>query len=200
MDFEFVENKRLKKQLEFLTEIDKMKNVFRRNALVDASRRENDAEHSWHLALYVMLLNEHCSEKIDVEHTVKMVVCHDLIEIYAGDTFAYDTDGYKDKKEREAASADRLFSLLEPDQSLMLRSLWEEFEEKATTESKFANACDRLQPLLHNYLTDGLTWREGNVKLQQVLDRMDIIRQISPGLWRVIEGVVDAYVQNGVLK
>ncbi len=199
-NFNFLDNDRLKKQLEFLVEIDKMKQVFRRTVLVDKSRRENDAEHSWHFALYGMLLNEYCSDDIDVNKVMKIGLVHDLVEVYAGDTFAYDEKGKIDKQQRELEAADKLFGMLPDDQRDEIRALWDEFEAKETKESRCANVCDRLQPLIHNFLTDGHTWKEGDVSSAQVLKRMDIIRETSPELWKVVTGIVETSINQGILK
>ncbi len=199
--FDFLNNDKLKKQLDFLVEIDKMKSVFRRTVILDGTkRRENDAEHSWHFALYAMLLSEYSAEKVDVDKTVKIALVHDLVEIYAGDTFAYDEKGKLDKEIREKESADRLFGMLDGEQGNEIRALWEEFEAKETAEAKYANVCDRLAPLIHNYLTEGHTWKEGNVSSAQVLERMDVIRTAAPELWKVVEGIVETSVEQGILR
>lgn len=199
-NFDFLDNEKLKKQLGFLVEIDKMKNVFRRTVITDCSRRENDAEHSWHFAMFALLLSEYSAEKVDVEKTVKIALVHDLVEVYAGDTFAYDEQGKKDKSQRELQAADRIFGMLPREQGKYLRSLWEEFEAKQTPEAKYANVCDRLQPLIHNYLTNGHTWKEGNVNSRQVLERMYIIKDTAPELWKAVTGMVDISIEQGILK
>lgn len=199
--FDFLENEKLRRQLDFLTEIDKMKTVFRRTVILDGSeRRENDAEHSWHFALYAMLLSEYCPDKVDVNKCIKIALVHDLVEIYAGDTFAYDEKGKLDKEKREKEAADKLFGMLEGEQGKEIRALWEEFEAKETPEAKYANVCDRLGPLIHNYLTDGFTWKEGNVDSTQVRERMDIIRTTTPELWKVAEGIIENSVKQGILR
>lgn len=198
--FDFLDNERLKKQIEFLVEIDKMKNVFRRTVLIDSSRRENDAEHSWHFAMLALILNEYCSEAIDVSRVIKIALCHDLVEIYAGDTFAYDSEAHKDKQDREKEAADKLFSLLPEDEGREIMDLWIEFENKETPESRFANVCDRFQPLIHNYLTNGHTWKEGGVRSEQVLERMSIIKDTAPELWKAVTGIVRESVKSGILK
>lgn len=199
-DFSFVTNNKLKRQLDFLVEIDKMKNIFRRTVIINKLRRENDAEHSWHFAMYAMILEEYSPEHIDINKVIKIALVHDLVEIYAGDTFAYDSEGYKNKKQREIEAANNLFGSIGSEQGNYLRSLWEEFEEKETAESRFANVCDRLQPLIHNYFTDGHTWREGDVSSSQVLERMDIIRTASPELWKVVTEIVDKSIKRGILR
>ena len=199
-NFNFIKNEKLKKQIEFAVTVDKMKEVLRRNLVVSGERRENDAEHSWHLALMAMLLEEYSAEKVNIEKVLKIALVHDLVEVYAGDTFAYDEKGYEDKEERERAAADKLFGSLEGEQSAEIRALWDEFEAIETSESKYANAIDRIQPLILNYLTNGHTWKQGNVHVPQILRRMDIIRTAAPELWQVVEGIIADSVEKGILK
>ncbi len=199
-NFNFIKNEKLKKQIEFAVTVDKMKEVLRRNLVVSGERRENDAEHSWHLALMAMLLEEYSAEKVNIEKVLKIALVHDLVEVYAGDTFAYDEKGYEDKEERERAAADKLFGSLEGEQSAEIRALWDEFEAIETPESKYANAIDRIQPLILNYLTNGHTWKQGNVHVPQILRRMDIIRTAAPELWQVVEGIIADSVEKGILK
>lgn len=198
-DFNFLQNERLKKQLAFLIEIDKMKQVFRRTVLMDSTRRENDAEHSWHFAMCALILSEYAPDNIDLYKCIKIALVHDLVEIYAGDTFAYDTKGLTDKAEREQKSAEMLFGILPDDQSDEIKTLWLEFEEKKTKESIYANICDRFMPLLHNYITNGYTWKEGNVISSQVLDRCRVIKDNSPELWNVISGMIQNAITSGFL-
>jgi putative hydrolase of HD superfamily len=198
--FEFIENEKLRKQIEFAVEIDKMKLVLRRNLVADGSKREDDAAHSWHLAIMSMILEEYSAEKIDVNRVIKIALVHDLVEVYAGDTFAYDSKGYEDKEQRERDAADKLFGMLEGEQSTEIRALWDEFEAVDTAESKYANAIDRIQPLLLNYLTNGHTWKLGSVSSAQVYKRMDIIRTATPELWDIVEGVIRDSLRKGLLK
>ena len=198
--FNFIKNEKLKKQIEFAVKVDKMKEVLRSNLVVSGERRENDAEHSWHLALMAMLLEEYSAEKVNIEKVLKIALVHDLVEVYAGDTFAYDEKGYEDKDERERAAADKLFGSLDGEQGKEIRALWDEFEAIETPESKYANAIDRIQPLILNYLTNGHTWRLGNVHVPQIYKRMDIIRTAAPELWQVVEGVIADSVEKGILK
>jgi len=191
---------RLSRQIGFVREIDKLKAVFRQTWLLDGSRKENDAEHSWHLATMAMLLGEHAAEPgIDVARVVRMTLVHDLVEIDAGDTFVYDEAGARDKARREQAAADRLFALLPPDQAAEMRALWEEFEARQTPEARFAAALDRLQPLLHNYYTQGAAWREHGVKLAQVLDRNRHMAEGAPRLWAFAERLIRDAVEKGYL-
>ncbi len=193
-------SKRLKNQLEFLVEIDKMKSVLRRTLIIDGSRRENDAEHSWHLAMLAMVLEEYSEREINISRVVRMCLVHDLVEVYAGDTFAYDEKGYEDKLARENAAADKLFSMLPPEQGSEFRALWEEFDEAETADAMYAAAMDRLQPIMNNFMTNGHTWREGNVTSDKVLDRMQKIKQATPELWPVVEYIVNTSVEKGILK
>lgn len=174
---------RLKKQFDFIQEIDKEKNVFRQTYLADANRKENDAEHSWHMAVMALLLSEYANDKIDVLRTMSMILVHDLVEIYAGDTYAYDTAGNADKLEREQAAADRLFALLPDDQRDKMRGLWDEFEEGVTAEAKFASTMDKIQPLMLNNASGGLSWKEHEVKASQVYNRNIKTAEGSTVLW-----------------
>lgn len=174
---------RLKKQFAFIQEIDKEKTVFRQTYLADASRKENDAEHSWHMAVMAMILSEYSNEEIDVLRTMSMILVHDLVEIYAGDTYAYDTAGNEDKLERELAAADKLFSLLPDDQRDKMRGLWDEFEAGKTAEAKFASTLDKIQPLMLNNASGGLSWKEHGVKASQVYDRNIKTSEGSKALW-----------------
>ena len=194
------ENDRLTRQIEFLLEIDRLKRVLRQTWHLDQSRRENDAEHSWHLAVMALLLAEYAAEpEIDLARVVKMVLVHDLVEIDAGDTFAYDDVGALDKAEREQAAADRIFALLPGDQAAEIRDLWEEFEARQTPEARYAAGLDRLQPLLHNYHTQGRTWREHNVTSDQVLARNRHMAEGAPELWRYAESRIHEAVAKGHL-
>lgn len=191
---------RLAQQIAFLEEIDRLKGVLRRTALIDRSRLENSAEHSWHLAMMGLVLAEHAPEGTDTAHAVRMLLVHDLVEIDAGDTFAYDPGAHHDKAAREAAAADRLFALLPPDLETELRALWEEFEAGATREARFANALDRFSGLLQNWGGgDGGTWRQHGVTRDAVLRRMEPIRGGAPALWPFVAGVVEAATAAGFI-
>lgn len=198
--FSFIKDEKLHKQIKFAIVIDEMKNIFRRNLIIDGSRRENDAEHSWNLAMLAMLFEEYSTEKVDIERVLKIALVHDLIEVYAGDTFAYDVKGNEDKLQREIESANKLFGILDPVQGAEIRALWDEFEAKETAESKYANAIDRIQPLINNYLTNGHTWKEGDVHAPQIYKRMDIIRTTTPALWPIVEGIINTSIEIGILK
>ena len=192
-------NGRLAKQMEFMLEADKSKLVGRQTYLADGSRKENDAEHSWHLALMAALLAEHAREKIDVGRTMLMTLIHDLVEIDAGDTYAYDEEGKKTKREREVKAATRIFNLLPEDQAAGLMELWEEFEAFETAESKFAHALDCIQPILLNDATDGRSWREHQVKKSQVLKRNARTAEGSEDIMELVEHILDENVKKGNL-
>ena len=179
-DFLSSRNVRLDQQLKFTAEIDKMTAIIRRTSLIDKSRRENDAEHSWHIAVMAMLFEEYAVEPVNVARAVEMCVVHDLIEIYAGDTFAYDVQGNIGKADREREAADKLFKLLPEEQGTMIRSLWEEFDAMETPDAKYASCMDRLQPFLHNTLTEGFTWVGSGTYRAVVKDQMfSVLRQLS---------------------
>ena len=200
-DFISSDMERLDMQLKFTAEIDKMTSVLRRTMLLDKSRRENDAEHSWHIAVMALLFEEYASEPVDIGHAIKMCVVHDLIEIYAGDTFAYDVEGNKSKAEREEKAADRLFALLPEEQGAYIRALWEEFDRMETADSKYAACLDRLQPFFHNTLTEGHTWVEsGTTNRAAVEKRMSIVKAFMPDVWPWVEKNIDNAVEKGWLK
>ena len=193
-------NARLAQQLAFIVEIDRLKGIIRRAPLIDGSRRQNSAEHSWHLALMAMVLAEHIDEPVDVGRTIRLVLVHDIIEIDAGDTFAYDLTGYVDKAEREERAAGRIFGLLPGDQAAEFRALWDEFEAHQTAEARFANALDRLMPLLHNYLNEGGVWRENGIGADRVRQRMAPVGEVSAELGDLVEAFVMAAVERGYIE
>jgi putative hydrolase of HD superfamily len=191
--FEFAEDgasARLLAQLRFVGEVDRLKEVLRRTALIGGARRENSAEHSWHVALAAVVLAEYARETLDVAHVVKMLLVHDVVEIDAGDTFAYDLVGKASQAAREAAAAHHLFGLLPLEQGDALRALWEEFEACTTAEAKFANAMDRLLPALQNYANGGGTWRDAQVNQPRVVERLQPIDEGAPALWEFVEGLL----------
>jgi putative hydrolase of HD superfamily len=191
---------RFRQQIEFILEVDKLKKVLRKTILMDRSRRENSAEHSWHIALMVLILSEYAKDSaVDLFRVMKILLVHDLIEIDAGDTYCYDDQGRKDQAGREKKAADRIFNLLPADQATTLRQLWDEFEERKTPESKFANALDRLQPFLHNYFTAGQIWQENNIKSAQVRARMHPVDDGAPILWNYVNALIDDGVKKGFL-
>ena len=193
------DNDRLNRQLLFSAEIDRMTAILRRTVLIDGSRRENDAEHSWHIAVMAMLVEEYAPVKIDLGRVVQMCVVHDIVEIEAGDTFAYDTAGNADKEAREKEAADRIFSGLPEEQGKMLRRLWEEFDAMETADAKYAACMDRLQPFLHNTLTEGHTWGKGQVSRTAVEKRMQIIKEFMPEVYGWILKNLDRAEQLGWL-
>ncbi|MBQ9700632.1 MAG: HD domain-containing protein [Lachnospiraceae bacterium] len=191
---------RLKKQMAFSLEMDKEKGIGRQTYILDALRKENDAEHGWHLALMVMVLSEYANEPIDIMRTMSMVVIHDTVEIDAGDTYAYDEKGYESKAEREQKAADRIFNILPEDQAQYFMELWREFEEAKTPEAKFANTLDSVQPLMLNDASNGLAWREHQVAASKVRDRA--LRKIRPGserLYQMVMEIIDDNVRKGNL-
>ncbi len=191
---------RLTSQLAFLIEIDRLKGVVRQTSLCDGSRRENSAEHSWHLAMMAAVMAEHAGSGVDVARVVKMVLVHDLVEIDAGDTFAYDTAGYVGKDERERAAANRIFGMLPADQTAELRALWDEFEAGESAEARFANALDRLQPLLANHHSKGGSWRAHGVSRAQVLKRMAPIERALPDVWPMVLEIVQENCALGHIR
>lgn len=190
---------RLNAQIGFIVEIDKAKAVLRQNKVSDGSRRENDAEHSWHLCMMALLLAEYANEPIDVGKVIRMLLVHDLVEIDAGDTFAYDIDRQADKAERERAAADRIFGLLPEDQGKALRSLWEEFEARESPEARFAAAMDRLQPMMLNFASRGDAWLRHGVSAEKVRARNEHIKEGSLTLWEYARGLIDEAVRTGYL-
>lgn len=191
---------RLKKQMDFLLETDKLKFITRQTYLSDGKRKENDGEHSWHLALMAVLLSEYSNEEIDLVKVITMVLIHDIVEIDAGDTYAYDAAGNQSKREREVKAADRIFNILPKDQAVKFRQLWEEFEAYETPEAKFAHVCDNVQPLMLNDATDGLAWREHDVKKSQVLQRNSRTGEGSKVMMEYVNQVLDKNVESGNLK
>jgi len=188
---------RLGRQLAFLIEVDRLKTVLRASTLAAADRRENDAEHSWHLALMVPVLAEYADEPIDVGHTIRLVVVHDLVEVYAGDTPLYDDKARTSQVERELAAADQLFGLLPEDQAREFRALWDEFEARVTPEARFAKAIDRLEPNLLNWMAGGGTWLTPGVTVDTVRTRTAHIGEASAALGTAMEALLDGAEANG---
>ena len=194
-------NHRLLKQIEFIVEIDKLKQIYRQNIITGANRNENDAEHSWHLAVMAVLLSEYSAHKdLDILKVIKMVLVHDLVEIDAGDTFCYDVKGHEDKAERELKAAERLFSILPEDQAREVWELWREFEELKTPEAIFAGCVDRFEPLLLNYNTDGHTWKKPGVTKDKVLKRNELLEKNAPELWEYVKQALEDSMKRGFLK
>ena len=193
-------DERLKKQLDFALEIDKEKNIFRQTHLSGHGRNENDAEHAWHMAIMAYLLREYSNEPVDITRVMLMCLIHDVVEIDAGDTYAYDAEGLKTQKAREEAAKERIYSLLPEDQKKELAAIFDEFEESKTPESKFAHAMDNLQPLMLNNSNDGGDWREHGVSAKQVYGRQDRTKEGSEKLYEITEQIIKKHVEKGNLK
>lgn len=213
-----MENERLKKQLEFLLTLDKLKNVYRQTYILCDDlpqgskefddnfkekkllpRRENDAEHSFSLAIAAAVLAEYSNEPVEVAKVMKMVLVHDAVEIYAGDTYCYDDEGAKTKEAREKAAAEKIFGALPEEQAAEYRALWDEFERNDTPEARFSNAMDRIQPLLLNYSREGYSWKEHGVNSSQVRKRFDKVKDGSAELGRMVDDLLDKAIENGFL-
>lgn len=198
IDTELLEHRagpRLARQLTFIAELDRLKTVLRRTSLKGAPRRENSAEHSWHLAVMAPLLAEHSPEPVDVLRVMQMLVVHDVVEIDAGDTFAFDPDAHHDKPLREQAAAERIFGLLPEDQARSVRALWDEFEAAQTADARFAQALDRLGGVLQNLLNEGGTWVEHGISREAILKRQDPIREAMPDLWPWLVEATDQVIR-----
>ena len=193
-------DERVKKQLDFALEIDKDKNVFRQTHLSGHGRNENDAEHAWHMAIMAYLLREYSNEPVDITRVMLMCLIHDVVEIDAGDTYAYDAEGLKTQKAREEAAKERIYSLLPEDQKKELAAIFDEFEESKTPESKFAHAMDNLQPLMLNNSNDGGDWREHGVSAKQVYGRQSRTKEGSEKLYEVTDQIIKKHREKGNLK
>ena len=191
---------KLLQQIAFIKEIDKLKYIQRKTKLFNSNKNENDAEHSWHLAMMTIILADHSNEPIDVLKVLKMVLIHDIVEIDAGDTFIYDTTKNHTNTEEELLAAQRIFGLLPSDQSEELIAIWKEFEEGETNEAKFAKSMDRLQPLLQNVSNNGGTWKEFNIDYDKVYEKKKTIEHGSTSLWAYAENLINESVDNGILK
>ena len=190
---------RLNRQIDFLLEIDQLKQVLRQSLLTGDRRRENDAEHSWHLCIMAVVLAEYAADEFDLLRTLKMLLIHDLVEIDAGDTFAYDTEAHADKEEREQKAAERIFKLLPSDQARELRDLWDEFELRQTPEARYAAALDRLQPMLLNFHTGGAGWRRHGIRKDQVIEYNRHMKDGAPALWTYARDMIERAVEEGIL-
>ena len=191
---------RLKQQLSFILEIDKEKNIFRQTHLSGHGRRENDAEHAWHMAIMAYLLQEYSNEPVDVLRVIMMCLIHDVVEIDAGDTYAYDEEGLKTQQAREDAAKERIYSLLPPDQKQKLIAIFDEFEENRTPEAKFAHAMDNFQPLLLNHSNDGGDWQEHQVNEKQVYARQSKTREGSEVLYELTDRILQENISKGYIK
>lgn len=190
----------LLKQIRFIKEIDKIKYILRRTKLFNSDRPENDAEHSWHLAMMTIVLAGHSDTPVDVLKVLKMVLIHDIVEIDAGDTFIYDTQKSHTNTDNETIAAKRIFGLLPDEQAEELIAIWQEFEEGQSNEAKFAKTMDRLEPLLQNTSNNGGTWREFDVDYNKVYEKKKVIRESSPSLWSYAEKLINESVDKGILK
>lgn len=193
-------NGRLGQQIDFIVAVDGLKQVYRRTRLIDDGRPENDAEHSWHLALMAVVLREYAAEDIDLARVLAMHLIHDLVEMDVGDTFAYDDAGQADREERERVAAERIFGLLPADQGATLLALWEEFEARETAEARYAAALDRLHPMLLNYHGDDSAWRRHDIRSSQVVAFNQHMQEGAPELWAYARELIDDAVANGKLK
>lgn len=191
---------RIKRQLEFALEIDKVKNVFRQTHLSNNGRNENDAEHSWHMAIMSYLLREYSNEEIDIARVMLMCLIHDIVEIDAGDTYAYDLEGLQSQKNREDAAKQRIFSVLPKEQAKEFIDLFDEFEECETAEAKFAHAMDNIQPLILNDSNNGGDWRQHNVTVEQIYKRQSKTKLGSDRLFKVTDAIIKDNIQKGNLK
>ena len=193
--------KRLEQQIAFVRELDKLKQVQRQTWLTDKRRKENAAEHSWHIAVMALVLSEYApGDDLNVGRVMQMLLIHDIVEIDAGDTFCYDRAAVARQTDKEEEAAERLFGLLPPDQAAHFRSLWEEFEDRQTPEARLAHSLDRLQPILNNYHTEGKSWRANGITRRQVRDRNHIVAKGAPLLWDYIEDLLQRAVDRGFLK
>ena len=190
---------RLKKQIEFIREIDKLKSIFRKTLLMDGKRYENDAEHSWHVCVMAVLLSEYANKKINLLRVIKMLLFHDIVEIYAGDTFCYDEKAAIDQLKRETAAARRIYRILPDDQRKEFYHIWREFDAKKSPEAKYAAALDRLHPILHNYATKGAAWRENGVTEDKVMNRNKHMGNGAKDLWVFTQALIMDAVRKGYL-
>ncbi len=198
MDTNKSDKERLDKQFAFAMELDKEKLIGRQTYLANGERKENDAEHAWHMAIMALILSEYANEEIDVLRTISMILIHDVVEIDAGDTYAYDENGKKSQREREVKAAERLFGMLPKDQAVKFRNLWEEFEAQETKEAKFARTMDNIQPVVLNDASDGKSWVEHGVHLSQILNRNKNTAKGSEVIWNYAkENFIDENVRKG---
>ncbi len=191
---------RLEQQITFIKEIDKLKTILRMTRLTDSSRRENSAEHSWHIGIMAFILSEYGPAELDLIRVMKMLLIHDIVEIDAGDTFLYDEKGHQDKAEREEQAANRLFGTVPDEQGEALHDWWREYEETKTPGAKSAAALDRVQPLLHKYLTGGTTWKKNGVSRSMVLEKNKHTAEGAPELWAYARSLIDESVEKGYLQ
>lgn len=193
-------NNKLLKDMEFIVEVDRMKTILRQTSIIGVDQRENDAEHSWHISLMAVILQEYSNESIDILKVIKMLLTHDLVEIYAGDTFCYDVKGNEDKKNRELIAAEKIYGMLDKEKGSELRLLWDEFEEMETPEALFAASMDRMQPMLSNYHNNGGTWEEFDVKKENIYKRIAPVEKTSDELWKYMQYVIEDSEKKGYIN
>jgi putative hydrolase of HD superfamily len=199
-DPHFLVNEKFKRQIAFIIEIDKLKTVLRKTKLLHEERFENSAEHSWQLALAALILSEYCNEKIDIAHVVKMLLVHDLVEVYAGDTLHYHKEADETLLRRERAAAKKIFGILPEEQEKELLTLWNEFESQLTPGAKFATAIDRLVPMILNFCSDGKAWKEFSITPAQVIDKNKHIKNGSEDLWKFAQQIIQDAIDKGNLS
>ena len=196
----FLVNERLLKDIDFIIELDKMKTILRQTSLISEDRYEDDAQHSWHISVMALILSDYANEKIDTCKVIKMLLIHDLVELYAGDTFCYDKEANKDKRERELEAADKISDMLSKDKGNELRALWDEFEEMKTPEALFAASMDRLQPMLNNYKNDGGTWQKFDVPQSDIYKRIAPVKESSDELWKFVNFMLEDALEKGLIN
>ena len=192
-------NEKLEKQLQFIIEIDKIKNIFRKSKLFHENRFENDAEHSWTICIMALLLKEYSNFSVNIEKVISMLLIHDIVEIDAGDTFLY-SNKRNDAHKNETKSAERIFGLLDKDQKEYFIELWKEFEEQETNEAKFAAVFDRLEPLIQNYILEGYTWKKYNITYEMVIEKNKHIKEASKEIWEFVLKILEKAVEKGYIK
>lgn len=190
----------LLKDMDFIVELDRMKTILRQTSLINGDRKEDDAQHSWHISVMAMVLSEYANEEIDIFKVIKMLLIHDLVELDAGDTFCYDKKANQDKKERELAAADKVFGMLSGDKGQEMRALWDEFEEMETPEALFAASMDRLQPMLNNYKNGGGTWQKFDVPQSDIYKRISPVKESSDELWKFVEYMLEDAFKKGLIN
>jgi putative hydrolase of HD superfamily len=192
-------NERLEKQLQFIIEIDKVKNIFRKSKLFHENRFENDAEHSWTICIMALLLKEYSNFSVNIERVISMLLIHDIVEIDAGDIFLY-AENRENAHENEIKSAERIFGLLDKEQKKYFMELWEEFEERKTNEAKFAAIFDRLEPLMQNYILEGYTWKKYDITYEMVIEKNKHIKEASEEIWKFVLKMLEKAIEKGYIK
>ncbi len=188
------------KDMDFIVELDKMKTILRQTYIIDDERKEDDAQHSWHISLMAMVLSEYSNQEIDLFKTIKMLLIHDLVELHVGDTFCYDKEANLNKRKREEEAIEKIAGSLSGDKGGEIKKLWYEFEDMETVDSKFAAAMDRLQPMLSNYNNNGGTWKKFNISKKDIYKRIDPVREISDPLWKYVEVMLEDAYEKGYIR